>query len=337
MSFRPTLTAGPTAGASTGNIISTTYADAVVPTRSAAFTPPLFGAFGKKTKDLFKKKFDFEHQLKVVNNTADAKTIETAVVFPTDKQVRGVFKSSIPVSNLAQANGVFETEFHTVADKESKTSYKFTNLFNGGFVKFGVTSVKADAKNDTADFPEGYATVEAEYQQEYVSGNASVRTNGQKTLVDAVLAVGYDKLSVGGKVVVDAASKQAPQDYNFGAEYAGADYIAAAVTEKKRSVLSLSYFQRVSKTHTVGAQATFGLVKPSRALQFGTDYEVDRDTTVRASARVESGKDTTVVATAVEHKLNNPRILLGVAAEFNISPNNVTAGRMGITATLGDF
>jgi len=121
---------------------------------SAAFTPPLFGAFGKKTKDLFKKKFDFEHQLKVVNNNADAKNIETSVVFPTDKQVRGVFKSSIPVSNLAQANGVFETEFHTVADKESKTSYKFTNLFNGGFVKLGVTSVKADAKNDTADFPE---------------------------------------------------------------------------------------------------------------------------------------------------------------------------------------
>jgi len=331
--FRPVATAGPTSAANVGSIVSTTVGGAP----RLSFTPPLFGSFGKKAKDLFKKKYEFEHQLKVLNTTADGKAIETSVVFPTDKQVRGVFKSAVPVRSLGQLNGTFESEFHTVAEKESKTSYKFSNLIKGGFVKVGITGVKADSKNDTADFPEGWATVEAEYSQEYVGGNVAVRTNGQKTLVDAVLAVGYDNLSVGGKATIDVASKQAPQDYNFGAEYAGADYVASAVTEKKRSVLSLSYFQQIAKAHTVGAQASFGLVKPSRSLQFGTDYRVDPDTTVRAFAKVEAGKDTTVLATAVEHKLYKPNVLLGVAAEFNISPSNVTAGRMGIQATLGDF
>ena len=124
---------------------------------------------------------------------------------------------------------------------------------------------------------------------------------------------------------------------NFGAQLDGSDYVATASTEKKRSVLNLSYFQSVGKGYTVGATATFGLVKPSRTLTFGADYLVDVDTTVRAFAKVDSAKDVTVVATNVEHRLLHPNLLLGVSSEFNVSPSNVTAGRMGINLTFGDF
>lgn len=85
-----------------------------------------------------------------------------------------------------------------------------------------------------------------------------------------------------------AATRAAPSDYNFGAEYKGIDYIASAVTEKKRSILTLSYFQALGKKQSVGAQASFGLIKPSRSLQFGTDFAVDPDTTARVYAKVRS-------------------------------------------------
>jgi len=273
----------------------------------------------------------------VINRTVDGNEIETAVVSQGDSALRAVFKSTLPVRNLGTLNGSFTSEFHTVANRESKTSYAFTNLFKGGAVKATLTGVTAANKGETADFPEGYLTVEADYKQEYVNTNVAVRTNQQKTFVDAVVAIGYDNLSVGGKVTVDVASKQAPTDYNFGAEYIGADYVAAAVTEKKRTVLNLSYFQTLSRTHSVGAVATFGLVKPSRSLQFGTDYQVDPDTIVRGYAKVESGRDTTALATNVEHRLSNVNALLSVSAEFNVAPAAVTPGKLGVAVTLGDF
>ncbi len=85
--------------------------------------------------DLFKKKYEFDHQLKVVNRTVDGNEIETAVVAQGDSPLRGVFKSTLPVRTLGVLNGTFASEFHTVANRESKTSYAFTNLFKGGLVK----------------------------------------------------------------------------------------------------------------------------------------------------------------------------------------------------------
>src|SRR5688500_12421847 len=64
------------------------------------------------TTDLFKKKYDFEHQVKVLNTTADGVRVETHVVAPQDGALRGVFKSTVPVRTFGIANGEFESEFH---------------------------------------------------------------------------------------------------------------------------------------------------------------------------------------------------------------------------------
>jgi len=134
-------------------------------------------------------------------------------VASNDNSLRGVFKTTVPVRTIGLGNGTYESEFHTVADKESKMSYKFTKLYKGLSVKVGATGVKPEVKGETPDFPEGWVSAEAEYAQDYVSGSVAVRTNQQKTLVDVVAAIGYDNLSIGGKVVIDAASKAAPTDY----------------------------------------------------------------------------------------------------------------------------
>jgi len=328
--FKPQASAGPSSANNTGIIVSTGgYA--------RPFTPPLFGSFGKKAKDLFKKKYDYENSATLVNRTGDNIEVETKIVAANNAPLRGTFKSVVPVTTAGALNGVFESEFQTVANKESKTSYKLTNLARGVTVKLGLTGVKPDVKGETPDFPEGWASAEVEYGQEYFAGSLGVRTNSQKTLADVVVSLGYDDLTVGAKAVIDTASKAAPSDYNFGAEYKGKGYVASAVTEKKRTALTLSYHQCVGRRQVVGASATFGLVKPTRSLTFGTDYAVDADTEIRSFIKIDSGKDDATVGVAVTHRLLNPAVLVGVASEFNISPSNVQAGKMGVSLTFGDY
>lgn len=248
-----------------------------------------------------------------------------------------MFKSSVPVKNVGTASGVLDTEFHTVASRESKVSYNFGSLAKGLNVKVGVTGVKPQVKGETPDFPEGWASVEADYAQEYVSGSVGVRTNGQKTLADVVLSLGYDNIAVGGKVVVDTASRAAPTDFNFGAQIVGADFTATAVTEKKRTALTLSYYHVVSGSQTVGAQATFGLEKPTRSLTFGTDVKVDATTKARTYIKVDSTKDSSSVGLAVTHRLLTPNAIIGVASEYVVSPVAVSAGKFGVTVSVGDL
>jgi hypothetical protein len=306
--------------------------------RTAGYQPPLFSNFGKDAKDLFKKTFDFENQIVVKNIANNDIAVETRIVSPNEAPLRGVFKSTIPVRNAGTLNGTFESEFHTVADKESKTSYKFNSIVKGVNFKVGLTGVKADVKGETPDFPEGWASVEADYAQEYFAGSAAVRTNGSKTLADVVLALGYDNLSVGGKVTIDTASKAAPTDYNFGAQIVGNGFVATGLTEKKRTALTLSYFQRVDRNQVVGASATFGIAKPTRSLTFGTDYKVDIDTLARAYVKIDSSKDVSTVGLSVTHRLANPKVELGVATEYNVSQASAPqAAKFGVTVTAGDF
>ena len=64
---------------------------------------------------------------------------------------------------------------------------------------------------------------------------------------------------------------------------------------------------------------------------------MDPDTVVRGFAKVESGRDVTVLSTNVEHRLSNVNALLSVSAEFNVAPAAVTPGKLGVAVTLGDF
>jgi len=303
------------------------------------FRPPQFGKFGSLSKDLFKKKYDYDYTATFKNRTADGYVVETSAVASNNAPLRGLLKSSWPVKSLGAASGVVESEFHTVPDRESKISYQFNKLAPGLSVKLGLTGVKPSPKGETPDFPEGWASAELEYKRDYLAAQTTVRTNQAKTMVDASLALGYNNLSVGGKVSVDAAqlTKKVPEDFNYGVQYDGVDYSMSLATDKKHTVVNASYFQNVSTRQTVGAQFTQALNKAQRTLTFGSEYRVDPDTTIRGYAKVDSSKDSTTVAAAVQHRLVNPNALVGVAAEFDVAPNAVSTNKYGLTLTFGDM
>lgn len=115
--------------------------------------------------DLFKKQFDFENQVVVKNSANNGVAIETRIVAANEAPLRGIFKSTIPVRTVGIFNGTFESEFHTVADRESKTSYKFNSLAKNLNVKVGLTGVKAAVKGETPDFPESVRTIKRTRQR----------------------------------------------------------------------------------------------------------------------------------------------------------------------------
>ena len=56
----------------------------------------------------------------------------------------------------------------------------------------------------------------------------------------------------------------------------------------------------------------------------GTEYRIDADTTLKVKTELPSGD----VSTHVEHRLANPRVLLGVATAFNLKSQEA-GGRQG--------
>ena len=49
-----------------------------------------------------------------------------------------------------------------------------------------------------------------------------------------------------------------------------------------------------------------------------------------------SEKANTTVAAAVEHRLSQPEVLIGVAAEFSAAANAVSVNKLGVSLTFGD-
>jgi len=63
----------------------------------------------------------------------------------------------------------------------------------------------------------------------------------------------------------------------------------------------------------------------------GTDYKLDVDTGVRTKLELPTG----VFAIAVEHRLQNPQALIGVAADFKLKEQK--SEKFGVSLTFGDF
>jgi len=146
--------------------------------------------------------------------------------------------------------------------------------------------------------------------------------------------IGFDGLSVGGEVKVDTASFSDVDDYNVGAQYDGGDYTVTAKTTDKLKNLGLQYIHKVNSDVQVGGALSAALDGSSdRSFGVASEYKVDASTVVKVRADTKK-----VVAVAVEHRLANPRVQLGVASSWGIvgfsAPNPKD---FGISLTFGDF
>jgi voltage-dependent anion channel protein 2 len=276
--------------------------------------PPQFKNLGKKTADLFKKQYDYKNELKVVSKSSGAK-IESGG-YQAKGGLVGYTKANWTDSILGDA----EMEIHSSGT--AKQQFKLNNITDGVNATFVATGA-------------GAVSVDTTYEQDLVSANFKAAHNLRKssTALSASAVCGYEGVLVGGNINFDVANLAAPTDYNFGAEYSQKDLTATLVTSNKLEDITASYFQKVSGDVQLGASITVKPETGTRLFTFGTNYVLDKATTIKAKAN-SSG----IVGTSVTHVLAAPKAKVCISAEFDsLASDSLRAQKLGVSVNLGEF
>jgi len=304
----------------------------------SSFVPPKFADVGKSASDLFKKKFDdkkdFKHVVQTKNKTASGLVFTSGGDFDSKNNVTGNLK----VNYKKDWFGEFEGSVSTAGP--AKAELKLKKLVKGLTVTVTGDTAPAFAvakPGNPAKFSHSTVKVGADYSQDFFSGSASAETQfWSPTLLTGAAVIGFDGLSVGGEVKLDTDTiKKDVDDYNVAAEYSGADYTATLKTSKQGSILTAQYIHKVNADVQVAGEFTTPLdgSDDGRAFGVASEYKVDASTIVKVR-----GSTAKVVAVAVEHRLPNPRVQLGVASQWDIvgfSAWNPKA--FGLSLTFGDY
>jgi len=276
-----------------------------------AFVPPQFSNLGKRTKDLFKKQYDYKNEVKVISKADNSVVVESGGYY----QAKGLAGYS-KVNWTDKSLGAFEVEAHSSGEYKGKL---VTNKYEG----VGVTLEGAPAG----------LSVEAAYSKDAFAASAKVTHNIDKgdTNVNVGAVIGFDGISVGGNCDFNAANASSPTDYNIGAECSQKDLVGTIVTSNKLIDITASYFQTISPRLVLGSSLT---VKPeSRIFVTGGEYSLDKFTTFKFK-----GDSVGVVGTAVTHTLTSPAAKVAVSAQFDTqSSNPFSPQKFGVSVSFGDF
>lgn len=277
-----------------------------------AFVPPTFANLGKSSSDLFKKKFDdkkdFKNVVKAVVKSSSGIVFTTGGEFDAKNNLTGNLK----VSNKTLSFGELTGELSTAGP--AKVELKLKKLAKGLSVTITGDTAAAYSKGK-GKFAAPTLKAATEYSKDFFTGSASAETAFTSTnILVGSAVIGFEGLSVGGEVKLDTAAITDVEDYNVGAEYQGVDFTATLKTANQGEDLTASYVTRASPELTVGGQFITKLDgSDDRSAGLATEYRVDANTAVKLR-----GDTKKVVAVAVEHRLANPRVLVGVASSWNI-------------------
>jgi len=278
--------------------------------------PPKFADFGKKTKDLFKKTYEFKKELKVINKANNGITIETWGAY--DKNALTGFTKA---KWADKAYGEFEVEANSASEVKGKVVTK--KVSDVGVTVEGNSNSKATNVSAEATYTKG---------EFLVTGKAN-HALGKDTTLSASGAWGRNGIAVGGHVNFNAKDVSAPTDFNIGAECAQKDLTVTVVTSEKLSDITVSYFQTLKNGLQLGSSLDVKPDSSSRLFTFGGEYDVDKVTKLKFKA-----DSTGLVASSVTHTLADPAVKLQVAAEFNTQAADVFAPqKLGFSVSLGDF
>jgi len=263
--------------------------------------PPKFADFGKKTKDLFKKTYEYKKELKVINKAPNGVTIETWGAY--DKNALTGFTKA---KYADKAYGEFELEVNSASEVKGKAVSK--KVSDVTVTVEGNSNAKASNVSAEGTWTRDriVATVKANH------------TCSKDTVLTAAAVFGQDGIAIGGHVNVKAEDPTNAVDFNLGAECQQKDLTMTVVTSDKLNDITFSYFQTLKNGLQLGSSFD---VKPDtshRLFTFGGEYDVDKKTKLKFKA-----DSTGLVASSVTHTLADPAMKLQVAAEFNTQAADV--------------
>jgi hypothetical protein len=254
--------------------------------------PKFFNDLGKSVNDLFKqKKYTFGKQVEVKQTSANFETTSKASIGNT---------SSAELTTKYSDKAFGSVEVKTDSVSAISTKIQATKLAQG----LKITVEAARAKNSSA-------SLEAKYTKDSVA--AVAKLDQKKNLaLDAV--VQHKGLSVGaaGKVsVVD----QALVDYNAALQYTKQGFVATLSTANKFDQLKAQISNQVDSKTFVAAEFQYNLADETRKLQFGGQYKLDAETTVKAKIAQDGS-----ISGVWQHRLNPAATLsLGVDTDAQLA------------------
>jgi hypothetical protein len=299
---------------------------------AAAFVPPQYSDIGKKASDLFKKKYDPKKDFKTVvqtkNKTQQGLVFTTGGEWDSSNNLSASLKTSYKKDTFGEVLGEVSTQ------GPAKAELKLKKL---GVKGLGVTVVAdtAAAYNAGKKFDSTTGKITAEYAQDFFAGSAAWETNFfKRNILTGSAVVGFEGLSVGGEVAFDTTAIKDVDDYNVGAQYQGADFTASAKTSEQGKLLTGQYIHTVNSDVSVGGKIDWK-IDGTNTLGGGlaTEWKVDANTTVKLR-----GDTSKKLGAHVEHRLANPRLQLGLAAQWAFAGFSLPKpAEYGLTATFGDF
>lgn len=264
-----------------------------------SFTPAVFADLGKNVTDLFKqKKYSFGQTLEVKHKSPQFETTTKAVVQDAKTS------SELTTKYSCSKYGNLEITTDSVAKFSGKA--ELTKLADG--LKVTVEGSQGKSKN--------VYSAEAKFVKDSVAAVAKVDCC-KKLDVNAV--VGHDGLAVGGAIRFDGAQGQV-SDYNAAVQYNKNDFAVTIKTADKLDQLNVQIANQVDSRTFLAAEFQYNLAEETRKLQFGGQYKLDNETTVKAKL-AQDGQ----ISAVWQHQLNrNANLSFGV--ETNPDLSNTKAG-----------
>lgn len=277
--------------------------------------PPLYKNIGKNFKELVEKKYDFTRELKVKTTTGAGVTFESSGrTNSKTSDYTGALKTTYKRAQV----GTFDVEVDT--EGHAKFNAELDALKKGLVVKLSGDQSPSE-------------TVDVSYRKDNLALTAAVTAAPKGITAEVSGVVGHQGLFVGGTTKLNGNTQQLT-DYNISAQYSKGDYVVAVKTTDRLGKASASYIHNINADLTVGGSYLYQIqnTQLDNVLALATSYSVDRNTAVKAKFSSEK-----LLTVALEQRLDNPRVKLGLATEYNVGNQSFTPEKFGISLSLGEF
>lgn len=286
---------------------------------------PLFNDFGKNSGDVLSKKYSPGLSVKTVHTTSTGVKFESS-----GKTASGGHEGTIKGS-YKDTWGSVEGSLCTTGSASGKV--KFTQLMDN------LTVTASGNQKPRAD---PAAKVEALFAQDFFSAKGTVEATQSGAKLEGMASIGTDGLSVGviaqGAMKFGELKKDEPafsiKEVNLGVDYKQKEYGASLKTASNAEDVNLSYWQKISPAHQLGASFNYksDISNPTRALTVGSEYRIDADTLIKIKAGTNAK-----VGAALQYTVKDPSLLLGVSAEFDATNYSFRGDKFGLNLSFGEF
>jgi len=274
--------------------------------------PPSFNDLNKRAKDLLSKKYDFRNELKNVRKSSNGITLEHGA--STGKGLDTYIKGTHKTKTLS-----VEGEIHSDAGPSStKAKVKLPGVVAG--TDFSVTCTSVPDAN-----------FEVAYKRDRLNTLLNLKTSAKGSNLSVNASVGLaDGINAGGSASVDL-DAGALKDSSVAVEVTRGQLQAGVKSSKMFSVFDITAHYKVRSDLSVGGGCSINVNDGSPSFQAGLDHKFNSNCDVKA--RINGSG---LIGAAVEHRLANPALKVGLSAEFDAG-NNFASKKLGVGCTFGDY